>query len=782
MSFPRKRIVLAGGLLVLLPALLFLSPSGRPPLPAEAEAPAKAVPQGGFRDPGALQDDMAPPIPLSEEELARFLRPRAEGTPPEVEGGRYYRGTPLTWAAEERLRGPYRDYLPAPPPPAVLEEARNQALDLLRAAEAAAAALKAGAVEVRPYFLHALRRLNILSLRHAGDVPLRIARVRALNGIARALSPEEGLTASTLAADLVREITDPSPAAQPRQIPPSFLTQWGIALMGMARPEQGAQRDLLLRKAGEKLRQALDGDPGQSAAAYALALAAAEKGDGDEARDMLRKAAQGKSPVSRQHLAGERAFDQFRAAPWFARLAGAFPALSAAGFLPPEEAAAWVAREKRQARPPLEEGSSGAGYLRWARSLASTSGWEGDPARSRLMRAEIQELFSSAQASADPPLTREDYLLWGDALSVSPRAACSAEDRLRLKNALDAYRKALNLDPSFLNAFQSLLWGYDLLLSCTDEAKERRRIFEARDSAAQDCAPANAADLLHLSRVWAYNLAQWAGESPPALRERRNREGIAKLEQALATAEQDRDAKLAAEARRSLASFKLHLAANARDRESRAALLASAEADAGIWLSGLPPEGAEDPDLRDAAWICLELAKAFDGDLDRKRRYAQEALRRHDLLEQDGEGTGRAGALEQLGIAEQDPERKRELLFLAATLYQQALEEDPSKSWLWNAWGIALSRLAQLPSLAGREAVFLLARDVFLWEEAMRPGSEAYNLACVFALMGRIEDCRRWLERAGSFKALPSRLHMQTDSDLDPVRHLPWFSKILPEE
>ena len=64
----------------------------------------------------------------------------------------------------------------------------------------------------------------------------------------------------------------------------------------------------------------------------------------------------------------------------------------------------------------------------------------------------------------------------------------------------------------------------------------------------------------------------------------------------------------------------------------------------------------------------------------------------------------------------------------------------------------------------------------------MRPGSEAYNLACVFALMGKAEDCRRWLERARSFKGLPSRLHMQTDTDMDPVRHLPWFSKILPEE
>ena len=64
----------------------------------------------------------------------------------------------------------------------------------------------------------------------------------------------------------------------------------------------------------------------------------------------------------------------------------------------------------------------------------------------------------------------------------------------------------------------------------------------------------------------------------------------------------------------------------------------------------------------------------------------------------------------------------------------------------------------------------------------MNPGSEAYNLACIFALLGRTEDCRHWLERAKERKTLPSRLHMQTDTDMDPVRDLPWFTDILPAE
>jgi hypothetical protein len=145
-------------------------------------------------------------------------------------------------------------------------------------------------------------------------------------------------------------------------------------------------------------------------------------------------------------------------------------------------------------------------------------------------------------------------------------------------------------------------------------------------------------------------------------------------------------------------------------------------------------------------------------------------------------GVDLAGALEQLGIAEPDSDSKRELFYIASTLFLQALETRPCEAWYWISWGVALNRLAQFSAPADREAVFLLARDVFLWEEAMKPGSEAYNIACIFALMGKPEECRYWLERAGAFKTLPSLLHMQTDTDMDPVRNLPWFTRILPKE
>jgi hypothetical protein len=800
MSFAPKRFLLWAGL-ALLPVLVFVSlsrQSGNPPpsSPDEAgrtgsEGPAEAGLKGGFRDPGALQDDMTPPIPLSEEELSRFIRPpEEEGVPAVVEGRRYYQGTApaLAWAEEERLLGPYRKYLPDPPSAEDLEEARQQAFDLLREAEGVAAASEAGSAEARPYYVHALRHFNSLSLRFAGDADIQSARAQALNGIARTLPPADGLQASSLAADLAREALASAQAAESdRRMPLSAqaLTQWGVALMGMARPKQGAERDLLFARAEEKLRRALEMNAGQAATAYALALAAAEKGDGSGAKDMLRMAAHGRFPVSGLQVASEEAFAALRAAPWFDGVAGAFPAPAAAELLLPGEAAAWMARERTQARPARKNLAPGARLLLWARRLASTSGWESDQARSELMYAEIRDLFSRAQKMADPPLTQEDYLLWGDILSNSFRAPCTPFSRSLREEAIAVYRKALALDPSSLNAVQSLFWSYDSLLACPGSGEDRERIFAARNSAALDYSPADAADMLPVAKAWAYHLADWARESPAVLRERRSREGIAKLEQTLAVAEQNKNAELAGEARRSLVYLKLYLASFARSRESREALAAAAEADARLWLSALPPDGGEEETVREARELCLDLARAFDGDPDGKRRYALEALRRSPSFppeEWSADLSELAGVLEQMGIAERNPGGKRELLYLAATLFLRDLEREPCEAWSWVAWAVALNRLAQVLPPSGREAVLLLARDVLLWEEALNPGSEAYNVACIFALLGKPDDCRYWLERAGSFKTLPSRLHMQTDTDMDPVRGLPWFTDILPGE
>ncbi|MDR2160908.1 MAG: hypothetical protein LBO77_02050 [Desulfovibrio sp.] len=831
-----KRLFGAGVLLLAL-FVLFLRFSREREEPPPADAAAFIV----FRDPGALQDEKAPLLPLPPETGERYLQllansgagaprskiatlsgneiPPDDSPQPVVEGRSYYSpyAPSLAWAAKETLRGPYRRYLPAPLPEDFYEYEREKAFAVLDHAEALAAASEAGSPVSRRYYAYALRLLNLLSLRRAGDAGIQAARAQALNGLARTLPANDGFLAFTLAAGLAG--TAPPSSAS--------LTQWGMALLGLALPEKGARREELLALAEKKLRFALSLKGDLSAPAYALAQAAALRNDRKEAAAMLLRASRGDAPVSRLRLSTEPAFSGPGAAPWLEKIARAFPPSPLAP-TPAQENAVWLARELGAAEPGrkdisflgwvrrllspsgardaaawLELGRKRAGSgdrrgsafpLAWAHRLASSYGWAADAARRDLMYTEIHRLFSLAQEAAHPPLTAGDYLAWGDALTnwavysewtPSLRTLCSGDVRPWAEKALAAYGRAAELDRSSEDVFQSLRRGYALVLSCPD-GQEREMLLEARQRAFLAHVPADAAAMARMAEAWAYDLAEWAEESLSVPGQRRLQEGVFRLEQALARAEEEGDEQAAALARLALAGFKLHLASLASDGASRDALLAGAEADAGAGLAALPSARVDLISSNSAFTLCLALARAFDSDAEKKRRYAGEALLRLSQAEELGKEEDPADlgrVLEQMGMAERNPEDRRELFYLAAALFHRALEDDPRESGIWNAWGVALSRLAQtVAQEEGREAILLTARDVFLWEEALRPGGEAYNIACIYSLLGRFEECRRWLERAGNFRALPSRLHMQTDTDMDPVRLFPWFAKILPPE
>jgi hypothetical protein len=55
----------------------------------------------------------------------------------------------------------------------------------------------------------------------------------------------------------------------------------------------------------------------------------------------------------------------------------------------------------------------------------------------------------------------------------------------------------------------------------------------------------------------------------------------------------------------------------------------------------------------------------------------------------------------------------------------------------------------------------------------------AYNLACIAALQGEPDECRRWLNLCAEKGKLPSRKHMIADSDLESIKGEPWFTDIL---
>ncbi|HEX7154412.1 MAG TPA: hypothetical protein VF618_23200 [Thermoanaerobaculia bacterium] len=61
----------------------------------------------------------------------------------------------------------------------------------------------------------------------------------------------------------------------------------------------------------------------------------------------------------------------------------------------------------------------------------------------------------------------------------------------------------------------------------------------------------------------------------------------------------------------------------------------------------------------------------------------------------------------------------------------------------------------------------------------LAPGKASYNLACIQALRGDADGCRKWLLDSEERGFLPSRDHLLNDSDLNGVRQLPWFAEIV---
>ncbi len=126
--------------------------------------------------------------------------------------------------------------------------------------------------------------------------------------------------------------------------------------------------------------------------------------------------------------------------------------------------------------------------------------------------------------------------------------------------------------------------------------------------------------------------------------------------------------------------------------------------------------------------------------------------------------------------------READRLFeLAGQKYEAALRIKPDMPEALNNWGNALLYQARLKEGEEAEAYFAQAREKLELAEAQSPGSGAYNLACVSALQGREEECRRWLEKSHESGRLPGCEHLRGDSDLDRVRDRDWFKNFISE-
>ncbi len=119
------------------------------------------------------------------------------------------------------------------------------------------------------------------------------------------------------------------------------------------------------------------------------------------------------------------------------------------------------------------------------------------------------------------------------------------------------------------------------------------------------------------------------------------------------------------------------------------------------------------------------------------------------------------------------------LFELAGEKYEEVLKLKQDDHIALNNWGNSLSGQAQNKSGDESKNLFADAFEKCLKAESIKPGSGSYNLACISALQGKSDDCRKWLNNWQKYGELPDKKHIETDNDLDSIRNEEWFKKLL---
>jgi tetratricopeptide (TPR) repeat protein len=124
-------------------------------------------------------------------------------------------------------------------------------------------------------------------------------------------------------------------------------------------------------------------------------------------------------------------------------------------------------------------------------------------------------------------------------------------------------------------------------------------------------------------------------------------------------------------------------------------------------------------------------------------------------------------------LAKQTDDEK--LFQQACKKYQKAINIKPDYHQAYNNCGNSLTSLWRLT----HEDKHLVEAREKLEKAAQINPDKLYNFACLHALLGEAEECRKALFHCKDKGTLASKDHLTTDKDLDSVRDLPWFAELL---
>lgn len=108
--------------------------------------------------------------------------------------------------------------------------------------------------------------------------------------------------------------------------------------------------------------------------------------------------------------------------------------------------------------------------------------------------------------------------------------------------------------------------------------------------------------------------------------------------------------------------------------------------------------------------------------------------------------------------------------------YKRATKLDPTYAEAFNNWGTTLFEVAKIKNSLATDSTVI--EDKFLRAEELNEGEAAYNLACLYALLGRSDEALQWLDKALA-TAYISKEHLESDSDIDSIRNEVAFIELM---
>ncbi len=93
--------------------------------------------------------------------------------------------------------------------------------------------------------------------------------------------------------------------------------------------------------------------------------------------------------------------------------------------------------------------------------------------------------------------------------------------------------------------------------------------------------------------------------------------------------------------------------------------------------------------------------------------------------------------------------------------------------------GVALMGLAKCKQVSLGDELYSKAKESFEKAEKIQQGSASYNLACLYALQNKSEECLKALENARDHGLVPDEQDILDDEDLKNIKQLPWFAEYI---